>query len=149
MGENVECCLPACHNGSTLGVPAFETPALSLTKGCPSRILHKGAWAGKRALSSSSRLVRPDPVEGCLDLGKGTNILVSIISEPYAGRKKSETMRPTYKYAIFAILALASMVLFFVGLFAGLVPLVIIGAATLFVLFVVRRSFIPVTEVED
>ena len=57
-----------------------------------------------------------------------------------------ETMRPSYKYAIFAILSLASIVLFFVGLFAGLVPLVIVGAATLVVMFVVRRSFIPVEE---
>ena len=57
-----------------------------------------------------------------------------------------DTTRPSYKYAIFAILSLASIVLFFVGLFAGLVPLVIVGAAALVVLFVVRRSFIPVEE---
>ena len=50
------------------------------------------------------------------------------------------------KYRIFIFLFIVSIVAFFVGLFAGILPLVIVGAVILLALFVIRRSLIPVPE---
>ena len=50
------------------------------------------------------------------------------------------------KYSVFAILFIVSVITFFVGLFAGIFPLVIVGAVILLALFVMRRSLIPVPE---
>ena len=52
------------------------------------------------------------------------------------------------KYGLFVFLFLAAVILFFVGLFAGIVPLVLVGAVMLTALFLTRRSFIPVQEEE-
>ena len=53
------------------------------------------------------------------------------------------------KYRLFVLLFVTSVVMFFVGLFAGVVPLVLAGAIMLTTLFVTRRLFIPVQEEED
>ena len=53
------------------------------------------------------------------------------------------------KHRLFALLFLTSVVLFFVGLFAAIVPLVLAGSIMLTALFVTRRAFITVQEEED
>ena len=49
------------------------------------------------------------------------------------------------KHAIFAAFSLSAILMFFVGLFTGTVPLVVVGAAALLVLFVLRSSFMKVS----
>ena len=53
------------------------------------------------------------------------------------------------KFRLFVLLFVTSIVLFLVGLFAAIVPLVLAGAIMLTALFVTRRSFIPVRGEED
>ena len=48
------------------------------------------------------------------------------------------------KYRVFVVLFIVSVVALFGGLFAGILPLVILGAVILLLLFVMRRTFIPV-----
>ena len=48
------------------------------------------------------------------------------------------------KYRLFVLLFVTSVVLFLVGLFAAVVPLVLAGAIMLAALFVTRHSFIRV-----
>ena len=50
------------------------------------------------------------------------------------------------KYGVFVSLFLAAVILFFVGLFAGIFPMVLIGAVMLVALFLTRRAFMPVQE---
>ena len=53
------------------------------------------------------------------------------------------------KYGLFVLLFVTSIVLFFVGLFTAIVPMVLTGAIMLTALFLTRRSFIPIQEEED
>ena len=50
------------------------------------------------------------------------------------------------KYWVFVFLSLTAVVLFFVGLFGNLVPLLLAGALLLFALFLTRRFFMPIPE---
>ena len=50
------------------------------------------------------------------------------------------------KYWVFVFLSVIAVVLFFVGLFGNLVPLLLAGAVLLFVLFLTRRLFMPISE---
>lgn len=50
------------------------------------------------------------------------------------------------KYGIFVSLFVTAVVLFFVGLFAAIIPMVLIGAVMLVSLFLTRRAFMPIQE---
>ena len=50
------------------------------------------------------------------------------------------------KYGVFVFLFVAAVSLFFVGLFANILPLVFVGAILLAALFVTRRAFLPIQE---
>ena len=50
------------------------------------------------------------------------------------------------KYRVFVFLFVAAVILFFVGMFAGIFPMVLIGAVSLIALFLTRRAFMPVQE---
>ena len=50
------------------------------------------------------------------------------------------------KYGVFVVLFLTAVTLFFVGLFANILPLVLVGAILLAALFVTRHAFIPIQE---
>ena len=47
------------------------------------------------------------------------------------------------RYLVFVVFFVVSLLAFFIGAFAGIMPLVIVGIAGTIVLFVVRKSFIP------
>ena len=47
------------------------------------------------------------------------------------------------KYLVFVVFFVVSMLAFFIGAFAGIMPLMIAGIAGTLVLFVVRKSFMP------
>ena len=47
------------------------------------------------------------------------------------------------RYGVFVTLFAVSLLLFFVGTFTGNAPLILIGIALTFGLFVVRRTFLP------
>ena len=48
------------------------------------------------------------------------------------------------KYWLFIVLFVAALILFFVGLFANIVPLILVGAILLFALFLTRQRFMRV-----
>ena len=50
------------------------------------------------------------------------------------------------KYGVFVFLFVTAVTLFFVGLFASILPLVLVGAILLAALFVTRHAFIPIQE---
>ena len=50
------------------------------------------------------------------------------------------------KYGVFVFLFVTAVTVFFVGLFANILPLVLVGAILLVALFVTRRAFIPIQE---
>ena len=50
------------------------------------------------------------------------------------------------KYGVFVFLFVTAVALFFIGLFANIVPLVLVGAILLAALFVTRHAFIPIQE---
>ena len=49
----------------------------------------------------------------------------------------------TKRYLVFVVFFVVSMLAFFIGAFAGLMPLMYAGIAGTLVLFVARSSFIP------
>lgn len=53
------------------------------------------------------------------------------------------------KYRVFVVLFIVSVVALFGGLFANILPLVILGAVMLLLLFVTRRTFIPVQRDDE
>jgi 4-hydroxybenzoate polyprenyltransferase len=50
------------------------------------------------------------------------------------------------KYGVFVFLFLTAVTLFFVGLFANILPLVLVGAILLAALFVTRHAFMPIQQ---
>ncbi len=50
------------------------------------------------------------------------------------------------KYGVFVFLFVATVIIFFVGLFMNILPLVLAGAVMLLALFFSRRIFIPTRE---
>ena len=50
------------------------------------------------------------------------------------------------KYGVFVLLFVTAVTLFFVGLFASIPALVVVGAILLAALFVTRHAFIPIQE---
>ena len=50
------------------------------------------------------------------------------------------------KYGVFVFLFVAAVTLFFVGLFANILPLVLVGATLLAALFLTRHAFMPIQE---
>ncbi len=48
------------------------------------------------------------------------------------------------KYWLFIVLFVAALILFFVGLFANIVPFILVGAILLFALFLTRQRFMRV-----
>ena len=50
------------------------------------------------------------------------------------------------KYGVFVFLFLTAVTLFFVGLFANILHLVLVGAILLAILFVTRNAFMPIQE---
>ncbi len=47
------------------------------------------------------------------------------------------------QYLVFVVFFVVSMLAFFIGAFAGIMPLVFAGITGTLLLFVVRKSFIP------
>ena len=50
------------------------------------------------------------------------------------------------KYGVFVFLFVATVIIFFVGLFVNIFPMVLVGAVMLVALFFTRRLFIPTQE---
>jgi TRAP-type C4-dicarboxylate transport system permease large subunit len=50
------------------------------------------------------------------------------------------------RYGVFVFLFVATVIIFFVGLFMSILPLVLVGAVMLVALFFTRRIFIPTQE---
>ena len=50
------------------------------------------------------------------------------------------------KYGVFVFVFVATVIIFFVGLFVNILPLVLAGAVMLVALFFTRRIFIPTQD---
>ena len=72
-----------------------------------------------------------------------------IDAKSYADSRVNYTGDAMLKYRVFVVLFIVSVVALFGGLFAGIIPLVILGAVMLLLLFVIRRTFIPVQRDDE